>query len=271
MRGEVKPPISEVKTLDVELLGKPIHIIRDKLEKMILDSCSTLTNELQRWVQKNSLDVELNSVSIQKLHHDAVNKEHFSTFAHQLGGLVNVYFEPNTLLRLADCFYDNTNERPSSHVTTSDVRIQERIGRLVLSFLAPQEMWQSGLYESAQEIGIEITLVIRIDNNKGLFKVTLSNALIQTLLKQLSLSTEHDLSEPFCHALQGTPIRLNVTLAKKQMILSDVINLKPDDIIPIELFNSAPVHIGHHSLFTGHVADQNGQLVLILNPDKESQ
>ncbi|GEM75184.1 flagellar motor switch protein FliM [Vibrio sagamiensis NBRC 104589] len=270
MRGAVYPPISEFKTLDVELLGKPIHIIRDKLEQLISESCSTLTNELQRWVQKNNLDVELNSVSIKRLNYDEMNKEHISTFVHQSGGLVNIYFESSTLLRLADCFYDNNNERSSSHITSSDVRLQERIGLLILNWLAPQEMWQSGLYESAQELGIEITLSIRINHNKGLFKVALDSALIETLLEQLNLCAKSDLYNPFCRVLENTPLRLSVALTKKQMPLSDVIDLKPDDIIPIDLFSTVSAHIGHQSLFTGHVADQNGQLVLILNSDKES-
>ncbi|TOB15026.1 flagellar motor switch protein FliM, partial [Vibrio parahaemolyticus] len=47
METRVSESISDIKPLDVELLGKPIHIIRDKLENLISESCSSLTNELQ--------------------------------------------------------------------------------------------------------------------------------------------------------------------------------------------------------------------------------
>ncbi|MCA2464993.1 MULTISPECIES: FliM/FliN family flagellar motor switch protein, partial [Vibrio] len=63
----------------------------------------------------------------------------------------------------------------------------------------------------------------------------------------------------------------NVVLSKKTMALSDVVSLKPDDIMPIELLNTVPVSIGNHPLFPGGIADQDGQLVLIFNPDKETQ
>ncbi len=55
------------------------------------------------------------------------------------------------------------------------------------------------------------------------------------------------------------------------MALSDVVSLKPDDIMPIELLNTVPVSIGNQPLFTGRIAEQDGQLVLIFNPDKETQ
>ncbi|MCA2486394.1 MULTISPECIES: FliM/FliN family flagellar motor switch protein, partial [Vibrio] len=59
--------------------------------------------------------------------------------------------------------------------------------------------------------------------------------------------------------------------SKKTMALSDVVSLKPDDIMPIELLNTVPVSIGNQPLFTGRIAEQDGQLVLIFNPDKETQ
>ena len=55
------------------------------------------------------------------------------------------------------------------------------------------------------------------------------------------------------------------------MALSDVVGLQPDDILPIELLNTVPVSISNQTLFSGRVAEQDGQLVLIFNPDKESQ
>ncbi|MGU3841203.1 FliM/FliN family flagellar motor switch protein, partial [Vibrio diabolicus] len=95
--------------------------------------------------------------------------------------------------------------------------------------------------------------------------------LIQTLIEQLELQPDTDLYQPFCRSLEATPVRLNVVLSKKKMPLSDVVGLQPNDILPIELLNTVPVSIGNQSLFTGRIAEQDGQLVLIFNPDKEPQ
>ncbi|MBE3696425.1 FliM/FliN family flagellar motor switch protein, partial [Vibrio parahaemolyticus] len=79
--------------------------------------------------------------------------------------------------------------------------------------------------------------------------------LIQTLIEQLELQSNGDLYEPFCHSLESTPVRLNVVLSKKTMALSDVVSLRPDDIMPIELLNTVPVSIGNQPLFTGRIAE----------------
>ncbi|MFD2015080.1 hypothetical protein ACFSJQ_03225 [Vibrio olivae] len=50
-----------------------------------------------------------------------------------------------------------------------------------------------------------------------------------------------------------------------------MLTLQPNDILPIELLAKAPVSIGTQHLFSGRVADQDGQLVLIFNDDKDSQ
>ena len=94
--------------------------------------------------------------------------------------------------------------------------------------------------------------------------------MVNTLTKQLKLQNSEPLYEPFCQSLTSTPVKLNVLLSKKELPLSDLISLQPNDVLPIELLSNVPVSIGDEHLFNGRVAEKEGQLVLIINQDKES-
>ena len=271
MENKVNEPISDINFLDVELLGKPIHIIREKLEILISESCSSLTNELQNWLSSNKVEASLTSVELHRFSPTLLNMDQTSTYQHQDEGMVYVHGDSQTLIKLADRFYGATTERSSTSLTASDLRLQERISRIITNWLAPQEMWQLCEYETPRGIGLHAELSIAFEDYQGTIHLKLDSAMIQTLIEQLEMHSDADLYQPFCRSLESTPIRLNVVLSKKTMALSDVVGLQPNDILPIELLNTVPISIGPQTLFTGRVAEQDGQLVLIFNPDKESQ
>ncbi|HDM8201645.1 TPA: FliM/FliN family flagellar motor switch protein [Vibrio harveyi] len=271
MENKVNEPISGINLLDVELLGKPIHIIREKLEILISESCSSLTNELQNWLSSNKVEASLVSVELHRFSPTLLDKDQTSTYQHQDEGMVYVHGDSQTLIKLADRFYGATTERSSTSLTASDLRLQERISRIITNWLAPQEMWQLCEYETPRGIGLHAELSIAFEDYQGTIHLKLDSAMIQTLIEQLEMHSDADLYQPFCRSLESTPVRLNVVLSKKTMALSDVVGLQPNDILPIELLNTVPISIGPQTLFTGRVAEQDGQLVLIFNPDKESQ
>ncbi|EKM21587.1 FliM/FliN family flagellar motor switch protein [Vibrio harveyi] len=271
MENKVNEPISDINLLDVELLGKPIHIIREKLEILISESCSSLTNELQNWLSSNKVEASLVSVELHRFSPTLLDKDQTSTYQHQDEGMVYVHGDSQTLIKLADRFYGATTERSSTSLTASDLRLQERISRIITNWLAPQEMWQLCEYETPRGIGLHAELSIAFEDYQGTIHLKLDSAMIQTLIEQLEMHSDADLYQPFCRSLESTPVRLNVMLSKKTMALSDVVGLQPNDILPIELLNTVPISIGPQTLFTGRVAEQDGQLVLIFNPDKESQ
>ncbi|WP_418103599.1 FliM/FliN family flagellar motor switch protein [Vibrio harveyi] len=271
MENKVNEPISDINLLDVELLGKPIHIIREKLEILISESCSSLTNELQNWLSSNKVEASLVSVELHRFSPTLLDKDQTSTYQHQDEGMVYVHGDSQTLIKLADRFYGATTERSSTSLTASDLRLQERISRIITNWLAPQEMWQLCEYETPRGIGLHAELSIAFEDYQGTIHLKLDSAMIQTLIEQLEMHSDADLYQPLCRSLESTPVRLNVVLSKKTMALSDVVGLQPNDILPIELLNTVPISIGPQTLFTGRVAEQDGQLVLIFNPDKESQ
>lgn len=270
MEPQIHKSISEPKPLSVELLGKPIHIVRDKLENIIQDSSHCLVNELQHWLNTNQVEVVFNQVSLHTLAPLEMDKSLTSVCRHQQGGLVYVYCDTPLLIKLADRFYNADLERSKGTLTSSDLRLQERMTRHIIDWIAPGDMWRNSDFELSYGIGLKTTLDIHFGEHSGTLTMVFDSQLIQTLIDQLDLHQQDDLHDPFCHALESAPVKLNVLLSKKTLLLSDVLNLAPNDIMPIELLSTVPVSIGNERLFTGRVAEQEGQLVLILNDDKES-
>ncbi|MEF2509410.1 FliM/FliN family flagellar motor switch protein [Vibrio mimicus] len=258
-------PILDVGTLDVELLGKPIHIIREKLIGVISESCISLTHELQNWLKTSKVEAKLNIVDLHTFLPLEMEKCQTSTYQHQNGGRVFVHADNVVLIKLADRFYGANEERDSTKLTNSDLRIQERISKLIITKLAPDDMWAISDFAPTNGVGLHAELIIQFDGFAGRVHLKLDSNLIQTLVEQLELQPNTDLYQPFCHSLKSTRVRLNVELIKKIMPLSDIVSLKPGDIFSIELPSDIPISIGHQPLFSGRIAERDDQLVLILN------
>ena len=270
MESSSKISIPDYQPLSIESLGKPIHVIRDKLDDLISTSCNGLTYELQNWLKTHHAEANINLVSLHTFTPSEMDKSFISTFRHHGGGRVFIHTDSQTLIKLADSFYDAKMERSHTSLNNSDLRLQEKIGRLIINWLAPEEMWSDCEFEPAQGTGLYATIDVNLNDHQGTIHVKLDELLVATLTEQLDLQPKESMYEPFCQSLASTPVKLNVLLSKKTMPLSELISLQPNDVLPIELLSSAPVSIGQEHLFSGRVAENDGQLVLILNQDKES-
>lgn len=262
--------IPNYQPLNVESLGKPIHVIRDRLESLIADSCNSLTYQLQSWLKSSQVEASIEAVSLHSFTTSEMEKSSTSTFRHDAGGRVFVHCDNLTLVKLADCFYDAKMDRTDHSLSNSDLRLQQRIGQLVTHWLAPEEMWSGSEFELAAGTGLYAQIKLRLHDHWGSLHIKLDEQLVATLTEQLDLQPNQSLYDSFCHSLTTTPVRLNVLLSKKQMPLSELLSLQANDILPIELLSTVPVSIGDQHLFNGSVAEKDGQLVLIINHDKES-
>ncbi|WP_325893162.1 FliM/FliN family flagellar motor switch protein [Grimontia sp. NTOU-MAR1] len=255
----------QFEAVSVELLGKPIHSVRENLEGFLAPFALTLRHSLQSWLKNNQVDVRFQGVELHTLRLDDIDKETLSTFKHDDGGFAYVHLDAATLIALSDSFYGASVARSNTVLTASDKRLQERIGKLVIGTIAPDEMWTQSEFEPGYDMGLRATLDIQFGEHSGQLTMDIEGNLIRTLIEELGLQSEKDLSDAFSQSLATTPVRLNVLLSKKTMPLSDVLDLAPNDILPIELLTNVPVSIGNEQLFTGRVAEQDGQLVLTLN------
>ncbi|KLN66217.1 MULTISPECIES: FliM/FliN family flagellar motor switch protein [Vibrio] len=270
MEPRTKMFIPDYQALNIESLGKPIHVIRERLESLMSSSCNNLTCELQSWLKSSLVHACIKQVSLHTMTANEMDKATTSTFQHDGGGKVYINGDKATLIKLADSFYDAKMKRTSEVLSNSDLRLQERLGRQMTSWLAPQQMWSSCEFEPAQGNGLWAKIEISLPEHQGMVHLKLDEKLVTTLTEQLNLQANDAMSEPFCRSLTSTPVKLNVLLSKKELPLSEIISLQPNDVLPIELLSTVPVSIGDEHLFNGRVAEKDGQLVLIINHDKES-
>ncbi|QXO18297.1 FliM/FliN family flagellar motor switch protein [Vibrio ostreae] len=270
METHIQNTIPEVRALNVELLGKPIHIIREKLETIITESCHGLSGELQTWLNTHHIDAELSAVELHTLKPSDIDKSAVTQFRHQDSGCLFVSLNSDLLIKLADRFYGANIERSQSVITSSDLRLQERMGKIATRWIAPGDMWRSGDGEMSSGVGLKAEITLRYRDHSGLLTLIFESQLVQTLINQLDIQPNQQLAQQFNRSLQQTPVRLTALLSKKTMPLSDVLSLAPNDILPIDLLTTVPVSIGGERLFSGRIAEQDEQLVLILNQDKES-
>lgn len=269
MESRDKKSIPNYQPLSVESLGKPIHVIRDKLEELISSSCNNLTFQLQSWLKSNQIDTHLSAVSLHCFANNEMENSTTSTLKHDAGGKVFVHCDKATLIKLADSFYGAHVDRTEATLSNSDLRLQDRIGQLITQWLAPKEMWTAAEFELTLGTGLYAKIDIQLNDHHGSLHIKLDEQLVKTLTEQLDLQPNDTLYDSFCHSLKATPVRLNVLLSQKRMPLSELLSLKANDILPIELLSNAPVSIGDQHLFNGRVAEKEGQLVLIINHDKE--
>lgn len=258
-------------TLNVELLGKPIHTIRDELNTILDQASSTLCLKLQKWITSVDISLEFSGIEL----HKCSNQPHAhmaSTFRHQHQGLLRASVSKNILLNLSDHFYAAAIQRPADSactVTSSDSRLQQRLGQLVASHIAPEDMWQSTEATFSDEIGLQANFIIRHGNTCGELLIELDATLIQTLIDELVVDSQEPILAKFTDVLSQTPVIMNAILCRKEMPLDQVLSLQPNDIINIDLLSNVPVSIGQEHLFNGRVAEQNSQLVLILKDFKD--
>lgn len=266
-------------TLNTDLLGRPIHTIREELRKILEGSVSGIQNQIQKWLLNYSVSFHFNEITLHFPEH-AEAMQAASTFCHQQGGLLSIQLEKASLLGLSDHFYGAAIHRANASDTSalagialsnSDLRLQQRLGRLIADAIAPDDMWQSMEAIPSNDVGLLVRFTLTCESQSGTLSVLLDGHLIQTLINELELQPQDPaIPHRFRHALEKTPVSLQAVLSRKVMPLSQVLALQPGDIIPIDLLTQAPVSIGQEHLFNGQVADQNGQLVLILKETKDS-
>jgi flagellar motor switch/type III secretory pathway protein FliN len=261
---------AEITSVSVELLGKPIHSIKNELHSILTRATPEITHQLRKWLKEPGISLCFRGIDVQATEKPA-NAHKPAILRHQDGGLITASMPAELLMLLSDGFYSADVKRTPDengvnphHITSSDLRLQQRIATLFACHIAPADMWHMVDAISGREISLRAEFSLSLNHLNGSLSVDLDSTLVQTLVDELDLGTSHSIQDKFAQALTHTPVRLNTVLCQKTLPLDQVLKLQPDDIINIDLLSNMPVSIGQERLFTGHVAEQNGQLVLIL-------
>ncbi|MDO6705481.1 FliM/FliN family flagellar motor switch protein [Photobacterium sp. 1_MG-2023] len=255
--------------LNVEHLGRPIHVIRESLQKAFSQADSSITQDLQRWVKDKNLSFRLSDIQLAS-RQPTEHTEHTSVIRHPSGGLIQAQLDVSMLLSLSDKFYNADIDRSdlanaASKLTASDLRLQHRLLKRLCALIDDNDNWQMTDETLSVGVGLMATFMVGYRKKTAEFTVYLNETMLQSLMDEMAVQTNESLDDGFRKVLADTPVILNATLCQKKMPLDDVLKLRPDDVLNIDLLTNVPVRIGQEHLFNGCVADKDGQLVLILN------
>lgn len=259
--------------VSIELLGKPINIIQEKLDNVLSESTSLIESQIQRWSKSKQAELSYLGVEFYNAKASAPDNTQEVSLRHSDGGFISLHVSNSILIALSDRFYGadvlRTEDDDTFTFTNSDHRFHHRLARLFSAQIAPENMWQEISTIGQRDSALVAQFSLSFQGKQEALLLVLDQALVQTLVDELSLRKKEPLIESFELALEQTPVKVSTTLCRQKMALQQVLNLKPNDILPIELLTNMPIHIGKQHLFDGRVAEQHGQLVLILNECKD--
>ena len=210
---------------------------------------------------------------------------------HPLKGMVLVKLEAGMISAVVERFYGGTGKRPAperEEFTRSEDRMLKRLsddimGALVRTWadLLPMEM-----SPVARETDVQ-TLVFAEANDQLLnqsFSVNFGSGDGWTIelmfplaaLRQLEPLLGSNVTEEIKHkdplwqariARQMGDIRLpaKTVLARPSLTLTELLNLKNGDVIPVNIARSLPLIVGNRVIAQGTIGDQNGRAAFLID------
>ncbi|KLV06619.1 flagellar motor switch protein FliM [Photobacterium aquae] len=225
---------------------------------------------------------------LQQLKKPSVYRE-FMVTPHDLHGTIAI--EGELLFYMVDLFFGGNGRSSARHQEFSDteLRLVERFFTTLLHQFSTS--WHSITdWNSQLQAKNTLNLFSPIQNNQlyqvcrfnieignqksGWLEISLPFAGLDFLRDQqcqtADIDTDPELQARIQQKICQAPVRLHSTLAERRLNLGQVMDLRPGDVIPVELPEQVTVRAGSTPLFKARVAENNASLVLqiqhIINP-----
>ncbi|WXL25741.1 FliM/FliN family flagellar motor switch protein [Ectopseudomonas mendocina] len=189
-------------------------------------------------------------------------------------GKVGFSIERSLLTEALECYYGGIclpgTEAPP--VSTSEQRLRSRLGVDICQLFARSVLsgntfgkleTHDNAYDQAQwEYIAEYQFSSHQSGGKASIFVYLDSHLVDELTSRLSPTVPTPQSSSSLNPVRDLPVRLDCVLANLQMPLSQVLSLRPGDILPIRMLERCEVHINQQKLFRGNILEDDGSLLL---------
>ncbi|GHA58864.1 flagellar motor switch protein FliM [Photobacterium aphoticum] len=227
---------------------------------------------------------------LQQMKKPSIYRE-FMVSPHDLHGTIAM--DGELLFFMVDLFFggNGLSARKHSELSDTELRLVERFFTTILQQFSTSwhsiTDWQSqllskntlNLFSPLQNNQLYQVCRFTIDiagQKSGWLEIALPFAGLDFLRDQqcqpANVDTDPALQAKIQQKICQAPIRLHSTLAERRLLLGQIMDLKPGDVIPIELPEQVTVRAGSTPLFEARVAEHNASLVLhiqqILNPSK---
>ncbi|ELR67059.1 Flagellar motor switch protein FliM [Photobacterium marinum] len=216
---------------------------------------------------------------LQQLKKPSLYRE-FMVNPHDLHGAVSI--DGDLLFFMVDLFFGGSgnNKRRQNDMSDTELRLVELFFNQALEQFSNGwhsiTNWQSTLTEkNTLRLGNPMQnnqlyqvcrFTLEVSGHQGWFDIALPFGGLDFLrdqqCKPADVEADPELQAKIQEKLCHIPMRLMTTLCERRLALGDVMDLKPGDVIPVELPGEVTVRAGKTSLFKARIAENNSSLVL---------
>jgi flagellar motor switch protein FliM len=259
-------PAESLTRLKPQKLGRHYH----KIPQYIRELSGKYPRIISDYFLRNfRVNLELLKVEV----HDQVKDEAECVYRSPLGK-VGFSIDRSLLTEALECYYGGTSlpgtEEPP--VSTSEQRLRGRLGVDITQLFARSVLAgntfgklenHDNAYDQAEwEYIAEFKFSSHLSGGQASVLIYLDTHLVDELTSRLSRPAPTPQSSSALNGIRDLPVRLDCVLASLQMPLSQVLNLRPGDILPVRMLERCEVQINQQKLFRGSILEDDGSLLL---------
>lgn len=205
------------------------------------------------------------------------------------GGML-VSIEAEFITSLVDAFYGGRGQPPSTKRTEFTVSEEHMLARLTEMLIEQlSDAWTdvlrleptlvsretnpayATLVRPDEQIIVQRFTIVPAQGRPGLVTIIYPQATLRPIENQLAAKV-HDEKAPvdpdwrwrLAHAVHNIRMPVRSVLARPELTLAQLMQLKPGDVIPINLSAKVPLLVGSTRLAEGTIGDQEGRAALLI-------
>lgn len=259
--------MSHYEPVDITHLGRPVNEIQKSTEEIVALKLVALEEELRKIFNQEELLAAIDGVTMTEIlrsydHPPSV------LFLKEFGS-VSIFIEPKLLIWMTDAYFDDlkAKNRPMrTELTSSDLRVQERVARLITHKLLPSSRWEKKPdfnYRELNGLSAITTLNIHLPEQTSPIKICFHRDYVERMNTQLRRKAT-DLNTDIIQQCPYIPVTLRAKIWHQKIAFSKLNSIKVGDHIPIAMSQNVPVFIGNKQYYTGSIGDSDGRLTLTL-------
>ncbi|VXC86525.1 conserved hypothetical protein [Pseudomonas sp. 8Z] len=189
-------------------------------------------------------------------------------------GKVGFSIERALLTEALECYYGGTclpnHEAPP--ISTSEQRMRTRLGMDVTQLFARSilagstfgklETYDNAYDEAVWEYVAQFHFTSHITGSQASIFIYLDTQLVDELTSRLTPAAPTSQHGSSLNQIRNLPVRLDCVVASLQMPLSQVLALRPGDVLSMRLLERCEVQINQQKLFRGVIFEEDGSLLL---------
>ncbi|KMK19908.1 flagellar motor switch protein FliM [Pluralibacter gergoviae] len=272
IRIHQRDSLPELVKIETSQLGRPWH----KLPKLMNDSFDILDTRLSIYfLKKLRVNAALKSMTFAIDRH-CKNALIFSTRYGNIAFIIDRILLLNILHDYYGLSKESQRVAPDVHmpVTKTEERLKNKLGQELTGLVINKETFGETLEIKNDYLTVKsqwawsVTFTLE-GYDYGSFSILLDSHHVDQMLATLrtpdagSIRRSDNLSQKQMDALFNTlPLKLQGKLASLNLTVAQLADVKPGDIIPINLNDPLPVFIGKEQIFDAAIAEDRGRLFL---------